>query len=164
MKEYVPGILKLVIVVVGLVGVVMFDVPGLVASEVQVPVPVADIVTENTESRLQDTAVSLPAFGLPTTVTATVSAQPPGLVHPIVYVPAALNVVIVVVGLVGLVITNVPGLVPTGVHVPTPVASIVTLPPGKGTQLSARSGPASASPYTITAAVSTQPAALVQTK
>jgi hypothetical protein len=46
MKLYVPGALKVVIVVVAEVGVVMVAVPGLPVSAVHVPVPVAAIVAE----------------------------------------------------------------------------------------------------------------------
>jgi hypothetical protein len=47
-KLYVPAVLKVVMVVVGLVAVVMVAVPGLagLATAVHVPVPVAAIVAE----------------------------------------------------------------------------------------------------------------------
>jgi hypothetical protein len=62
--------------------------------------------------------------------------------------------VIVVVGLVGVVIVAMPGLLTTAVHVPVPVAAIVAVPPGRTTQLTVWSGPASGLVVTITSAES----------
>jgi hypothetical protein len=53
MKLYVPAELKVVIVVVGEVGVVMVAVPGLPVCAVHVPVPVAAIIAEPPGSVIQ---------------------------------------------------------------------------------------------------------------
>ena len=120
------------IVVVGLVGVVMTAVPGLPADAgVHVPAPVPAIVAEPPGRRAQVTVWSGPAFGLAVTTICAVSVQPLAFVHMNEYVPAAVNVVIVVVGLVGVVMTAVPGLpADAGVHVPAPVAAMVAVPAG----------------------------------
>jgi hypothetical protein len=64
--------------------------------------------------------------------------------------------VIVVVGLNMVVIVEVPGLFPASVHIPSPVAAIVAVPPGRIAQLTVWSGPASGSGVTVTEAVSEQ--------
>jgi hypothetical protein len=80
MKLYVPAALKLCITVVAEVGVVIVAVPGLLASAVHVPAPVAAIVADPPGNTAQLTVWSGPAFGLAVTITAAVSVQPP-LVH-----------------------------------------------------------------------------------
>ena len=69
-------------------------------------------------------------------VTVVLSLHPDALVQTNIYVPAAVNPVMVVVGEVGLVIAAVPGL-PLGAadQVPVPVAAIVTEPPGSVTHV-----------------------------
>ena len=143
----------MVIVVVGLVGVVMVDVPGLVPKAVHVPVPVAAIVAEPPGRVAQLIVLSGPAFGLAVTTTAAVSEHDP-FVKMKLYVPATVNVVIVVVGLAGVVIVAVPGLPVCAVHVPVPVPAIVAEPPGSVAQLTVLSGPALGLAVTTTAAVS----------
>ena len=69
----------------------------------------------------------------------------------------------VVLALSGLVIIAVPGLVGSGVHVPDPVAVIVTDPPGSWTQLAVCIVPALGLLVTTTVAVSEQ-VPLVQMK
>ena len=120
------------IVVVGLAGVMMTALPGLPDDAgVHIPAPVAAIVAVPPGSMAQLTVWSGPAFGLAVMSIWAVSVQPLALVQTNEYVPAALNVVIVVVGLVGVVITAVPGLPDdAGVQVPAPVAAIVAVPPG----------------------------------
>ena len=85
-------------------------VPGLPICEDQVPTPVAVIVAEPPGSRAQATVLSTPALGLAVTTIDAVSVHPLALVQMNKYVPGVLNVVIVVVGLVGEVMTAVPGL------------------------------------------------------
>ena len=75
---------------------------------------------------------------LPTVIVA-VSLHPLLLVHVMVYVPATLNDVTEVVGLVGVVMLAVPG--PVMLHVPVPVAAIVAVPVLK--QVTVWSAPAS---------------------
>jgi len=59
------------------------------------------------------------------------------------YIPAAVNPVIVVVGLLGVVMVAVPGLpAAAGVHVPVPVPAIVAVPPGSTAHVTVWSGPA----------------------
>ena len=143
-------------VVVGLAGLVMVDVPGLLNNAVHVPVPVAAIVAEPPGRMIQLTVWSGPAFGFAVTVIFTVSVQLP-FVHIYAYVPAALKVVIVVVGLDGVVMVEVPGLPANAVHVPVPVAAIVAEPPGRIAQFTVWSGPAFGFAVTMTLAVSVQP-------
>ncbi len=70
---------------------------------------------------------------------------------------------IVVVGLLGVVMTAVPGFpVGAGVHVPVPVPAIVAEPPGSMAQFTVWSGPAFGLAVTVMSAVSVQPLALVQ--
>ena len=65
---------------------------------------------------------------------------------------------IVVVGLVGVVMVAVPALpAAAGVHVPTPVAAIVAVPPGNTAHVTIWSGPAFGLAVTVTRAVSVQP-------
>jgi hypothetical protein len=91
----------------------------------------------------QFTVWSGPAFGLAVTVMSAVSVHPLALVQMNEYTPAAVKPVIVVVGLVGLVMTAVPGFpVGAGVHVPVPVPAIVAEPPGSMAQFTVLSGPA----------------------
>jgi hypothetical protein len=59
-------------------------------------------------------------------MTSAVSVQLP-LVHMNPYAPITLNPVIVVVGLLGDVIVDVPELLGMGVHVPVPVAASVAV-------------------------------------
>ena len=63
------------IVVVGLPVVVMVEVPGLPAIAVQVPTPVAAIVTDPPGNTLQVVVWSGPALGLAVTMTLAVSVQ-----------------------------------------------------------------------------------------
>ena len=60
--------------------------------------------------------------------------QPAALDQTKVYRPPAVKPVIVVLGSVGVVIVAEPGLAPAD-HVPTPTAAIVTVPPGRVTQV-----------------------------
>ena len=143
-------------VVVGLVGVVMVAVPGLPACAVHVPVPVAAIVAEPPGTVIQLTVLSGPALGRVDIVTRAVSVHEP-LVQINLYVPNALNVVMVVVGLVGVVMVAVPGLPAWADHVPVPVPPIVTEPPGSVTQLRDLSGPALGLEETTTVVIPLQP-------
>jgi hypothetical protein len=77
MKLYIPGALKVVIVVVGDEGAVIMAVPGFPVSALQVPMPVAAIVTDPPGKATQLAVWSGPAFGLAVTVTAAVSEQLP---------------------------------------------------------------------------------------
>ena len=217
MYLYVPLTLKFLMVVVGLAGVVMVDVPGFPDRAVHVPVPVPAIVVVPPGSRAQltvlpgpplgpmvtcmvsvhpfDIHISLsdpvplkpiagvilsyglvkviesglveseshslnppvlcaasattdllqtiwsgPALGLAVTTIATVSMQV-AVVQAYLYTPTVEKVVIVVDGLVGVVIVDVPGFPARVVHVPVPIAAIVADPPGRGTQLTVLSGP-----------------------
>jgi hypothetical protein len=74
--------------------------------------------------------------------------------------------VIVVVGLVGVVMVEVPGLAgePIAVQVPVPVPAMVAVPPGNTAQVTVWSGPAFGLAVTVISAVSVQPEALVKTK
>jgi hypothetical protein len=78
--------------------------------------------------------------------------------------PAALKVVIVEVGLVGLVMVAVPGLPGIVDHDPVPMAAIVDVPPGRIAQVTVLSGPALGLAVMITATVSLQPLRFVQMK
>ena len=68
----------------------------------------------------------------------------------------------VVVGLVAVVISAVPGLPAIAVHVPVPVADIVAVPPGSKAQLTVLSGPALGFAVTTMEAVSVQPYTFVR--
>ena len=149
-------------VVEGLAALVMVAVPALPGSAVHVPAPVAAMVAEPPGSKAHVTVRSGPALGLAVTTTEAVSLQPP-LVQMKLYVPAALKVVMLVVGLAAVVITAVPGLPACAVHVPAPTAAIVTDPPGRILQVVVWSGPALGLAVTTTAAVSVHPP-LVQMK
>ena len=110
MKEYVPATLKVVMVVVGDVGVVIVAVPGLLVQAVHVPVPVPVIVAVPPGRIAQLTIWSNPASGLVVTVTVVVAVHEEPFVQMKVYTPGALKLVIVVVGEVGVVIVALPGL------------------------------------------------------
>jgi hypothetical protein len=118
-------------VVVGLVAVVMVAVPGLPVCADHVPTPVPPIVALPPGRTAQVTVLSTPALGFAVTTTEAVSVHPLAFVQIKLYVPAALNVVMVVVGLVAVVIVAVPGFPVCALHVPVPVADIVTVPLGK---------------------------------
>ena len=74
----------------------------------------------------QVTVWSTPALGLAVTVTMAVSEQPLAFVQMKLYVPAAVNV-IVVAGLVGVLMVAGLGFDACAVHVPVPVAAIVAV-------------------------------------
>jgi hypothetical protein len=129
-----------------------------------VPVPVPAIVAEPPGNTAQFTVLSAPALGFAVITMLAVSVQPLALVQMKLYVPAALKVVIVVVGLVAVVMVAVPGLPVCALHVPVPTPDIVTDPPGSTTQDNELSAPALGFAVTTTAAVSVHPLALVQMK
>ena len=122
-------------VVVGRVVLVMTDGPGLPGISVHVPAPVPLIVAVPPGRRAHTTVLSVPAFGFAVTTIDAVSVHALALVQMKKYVPGALYVVIVVVGLVGVVITAVPGLPVMADHVPAPVPVIVAEPPGNIAQV-----------------------------
>ena len=103
-------------------------------------------------------------MGLAVTVTAVVSVHPLEFVQIKLYVPDALKVVMVVVGLVLDVIVAVPGFPACAVQVPVPVPFNVTEPPGNVAQDNDLSVPASGFAVTTIDAVSVQPLAFVQMK
>jgi uncharacterized membrane protein YjfL (UPF0719 family) len=121
-------------VLAGLVGVVMIAVPGLPVCAVHDPVPAAAIVALPPGNIAHVIVWSGPALGFAVTTTDAVSEHPP-FVQIKLYVPATLNVVMVVVALVEFVIVAVPGFPACAVHVPVPVAAIVAKPPGRIAQL-----------------------------
>jgi hypothetical protein len=144
-----------------LVGTVTTVTIGLLGNWLHVPVPVASSIG----ILLGQTVSSGPASGLAETITAAVSVQLLLFVQMKLYVPAALKVVMVVVGEVVDVIVEVPGLFDQAVQVPAPVAAIVAVPDGNVTrQLTFWSGPASGLAVTVTAAVSEQLLPFVQIK
>ena len=125
-KSYVPAALNPVMVVVGELADVIVAVPGLPLQALHVPVPVA-FIKALPPGRVTHVRVwSDPAFGLPDTITEAVSVQLP-LVRIKLYVPTALNPVIVVVVDVGEVIVAVPGLPVCAIHTPVPVPAIVAV-------------------------------------
>ena len=149
---------------VGLAGVVIVAVPGLPACALHTPVGVvAPIVAVPPGSVAHSTDWLGPAFGWAVTVTVAEELHAP-FVQLKVYTPGALNVVIVVVGLAGVVIVAVPGLPPCAVHTPVGVvAPIVAVPPGSVAHNTDWLGPAFGWAVTVTVAVEVH-APLVHTK
>ncbi len=138
--------------------------PGFPLCAVHVPLPVADIVAVPPGNMAHTTVLSIPASGLDVTTTLAVSVQPLAFVQIKLYDPAALYVVIVVVGDDVFVIVAVPGFPLCAVHVPLPVADIVAVPPGNMAHTTVLSIPASGFDVTTTLAVSEHPLIFVQMK
>ena len=113
---------------------VIVAVPGLPTCADHVPAPVAAIVAVPPGRTWQATTWSAPALGFAVTTMVAVSVHPLALVQIKLYVPAALYVVMVVVGLVGAVIVAVPAFPVIADHVPAPVPFMVALPPGSMAQ------------------------------